>query len=100
MTTFIITVSGYVTVNGNVIPDGSCSGIPTPAVIDGTGEFFVACCPNPPNAIIGPEGITYEPAPDVCLTLLDEEAGITTIPQNTRYPEEGSYPLSRPVWVF
>lgn len=103
MTNFSITAFGSISLNGELIPDGASRGAVTPADITGEGSFFIAC--NADQALQSvivdfatqEEKTIYTPAPPVHLTLTDNLGLITIIDQNTRYPEEGEFPLLRPV---
>ncbi len=98
MANIVVTAKGDVQINGNTLPDGVCTSLLTPLTITGTGEVFLVCNPNQPQPIEGSDEFTV---PELASATIQDELGIiTTIDQNTRYPEEGYFPLLRPLTVI
>lgn len=116
MPSFTITnVSGSITVNGISLAEGSCRGMKTPAIVDGSGSFFVSCSPDrgersivekpqiddEGNVILDEndkpltiETIVYARMPPVEITLTNEAGTIATVRENERYPSGDSYSLN------
>lgn len=90
---------GTITTNGAPLPVGACRGLAAPFTISGDGEFYLSVNPDPPVEIPGPENIEFVPATPVSVTLIDGRGLIAAVQENTRYPEEGSFPINSPVTV-
>lgn len=107
--------SGTVITNGIDLPVDCSRGIATPVTISGDGEVYISVNSEPD--VVGviswePEQDEYDswiqdgngnriffpiygivPAPPVSVTVTDALGHVTIIDQNTRFPEEGNFPL-------
>jgi len=117
MTSFVVHNSGgYIEVGGKPVPAGCSCGFEIPAVISGSGSFYITCNPNPPilmgehdvlvaldktnpDETVSVKENIYKPATSVSIDLTDSLGLITTVIENTRYPEEWDYPLTREITV-
>ncbi len=92
---------GSVTTNGIDLPVDCSRGCVTPVTIEtpnGDGEVYVSvnADPNISDAVYDSDGNLLIPAiqaAPVSVLVTDALGHVTTIDENTRYPEEGTFPL-------
>ncbi len=118
MTCVVVTNSGTIniTVNGVVLEPSTCRGVQAPVTIEGNGgEFFLSHSEElvSTGRMISREELDENQEPVIRqveervrkyetekrATLTDSRGEITQVVENTRYPQEGSFPLLKQ-WVI
>ena len=89
---------GTVAINGQDLPVDCSRGVETPVTITGNGGVYISVNPNIISQDVYDDTglILITPAvfgPPASVTISDALGHITIIDENTRFPQEGNFPI-------